>query len=156
PCVMSVPPLNSKNPDVLFNTRLSTSISPALKTLVPRRTSSVPVPPTLAAFSVPPSTTTRLLAEKELTPTQTSPAKTDPRWVTSRRCPLPLKPTDTPPVLLQREPAPVTTARLLELAVATPICAPRAVTIAPLLTINWLPAPTLPTRRVLALLQSEP
>ena len=54
----------------LVNTNWSTSISPALRTLVPRRTSSTDVPAALFARNVPPFTTTRLLVEPGWKPTK--------------------------------------------------------------------------------------
>src|ERR1043165_6809580 len=107
---MSVPPLNSNLPRVLVNPDRSPSIKPALSTLVPRRTSNVPVPKALDAHSVPPSTTTRLLVEKAVFPTVTlSLAATVPPLETTNCLRGPDTPTTSVVSLLHNEPEPVTT-----------------------------------------------
>ncbi len=63
PRVMSVPPLNSKNPRLLVRNKRSASISPALNTLVPRRKSRLALLDALVTSKVPPPTTMRLLPE---------------------------------------------------------------------------------------------
>src|SRR6185436_9614437 len=63
PLTDSVPPLNSNTPSALVNSSRSTSTSPALRTLVPRRTSRGLVPNEFVVRNVPPSTTTRFFVE---------------------------------------------------------------------------------------------
>src|SRR5262249_30184827 len=126
PPEVSEPPLNSKRPALKATRSVGASMRPALRTLVPLRISSGP-------RKVPPSTRTRLLVEEALEPTMVLEETTVPPSVTSNwlaRPPLPMVRVE---VLVQREPGPVTSARLLsdKGAAELPRLAPALTTRAP-------------------------
>src|ERR1041384_4851243 len=156
PRVMSVPPLNSRTPSALVATNWSTSIRPALNWLVPRRRSSALVPMPLATRRLPPSVMMRLFVDSGLKPRLTAfLAKTVPPLLMSKQLSAPCRPTTRMPVLLQVDPAPVTTATLL-LAVNSPPRNPLPFrTKPPSVMYSKLPAPELPTVSVPLLLQTD-
>src|ERR1051326_1902675 len=141
----SVPPLNSKKPWKLVRSNWSTSINPALRTFVPRRTSSAAVPRAFVVRNVPPSTTTRLLSPNESAPIWTPAVETTAALLTTKLLRVPSNPTVRVPALVQEDPASVTSTRLLP--PAEPISANGLAIRPPPLTSSRFPLPPLPTVR---------
>src|SRR5204863_4372596 len=104
----NVPPLNSKKPSVLVKRSTSTSTNPALRTLVPRRTSRKLVPAAFVARNVPPSTVRRFLVEAGSKPTNTTlTAETTALLLTTSWFPGAASPTRNSTLLLHDDPKPV-------------------------------------------------